>query len=206
LSLHQHQYYPSIARIPSKGKYDMAQESWTWVDWLPIAISLFAAVVAIVSAWVAWKAPQVAARLAEDLRQTAARADMKRWVFLTLMQQRATPFTEEAVRAFNMIDVVFVDAPTVREKWAMYLKSQDRREQLPPHERVKRLTELLAAMTTDIGLTGVGATDLERSYFPDYVRRGIKIQDMTRAWQEQELDRAVAEASANTTPQALSKP
>lgn len=89
----------------------MAQESWTWATWLPIGISIVALLVSIF-----W-----APRHAEKLRRATARDDLKRSIFLTLMQQRATPFTEEAVQAFNAIDVVFVDAPTVRDKWAMYL-------------------------------------------------------------------------------------
>jgi hypothetical protein len=89
----------------------MVEESWTWVDWLPIGISVVALIVSVAN----WWAPQRAARLAEALRQANARTDLKRSVFLTLMQQRATPFTEEAVQAFNAIDVVFVDAATVRE-------------------------------------------------------------------------------------------
>jgi hypothetical protein len=180
----------------------MAQESWTWTTWLPIVISSFALLISIVSARVAWKAPQAAARLAEGLRSATARADLKRWVFMTLMQERAAPFTPEAVKAFNAIDVVFVDAPTVRDKWAMYLKSQDRREQIPSHEQRKRLTELLAAMADHIGLTGIGATDLERSYAPDYLLRRIKVGEMADKMQEKELDRAFTEASANTTPQS----
>ena len=66
----------------------------------------------------------------------------------------------------------------------------------------QRLTELLATMAAHIGLTDIAATDLERSYMPDYVRRRIKIVNMTQAMQEQELERAFAQASANTTPQA----
>jgi len=72
-------------------------------------------VVALIVSVANWWAPQRAARLAEALRQANARTDLKRSVFLTLMQQRVTPFTEEAVQAFNAIDVVFVDAATVRE-------------------------------------------------------------------------------------------
>jgi hypothetical protein len=86
-------------------------------------ISLLALVISIGSALATWWAPQIAARVAEGLRSAAARTDLKRQVFLTLMQQRAVPFTEEAVQAFNIIDVVFVDAPSVREKWAVYYNS-----------------------------------------------------------------------------------
>jgi uncharacterized protein DUF6680 len=184
----------------------MAQEGWTWVDWLPIVISLFALLISVASARVAWKAPQAAARLAESLRAATARHDLKRSIFLTLMQQRAAPFTPEAVQAFNAIDVVFVDAPIVRDKWAMYLKSKDLREKVPAHEQRRRLTELLATMATDIGLTGIAATDLERSYAPDYLLRRMKIEEMSDKRQEQELERAFSQASSNTTPQALASP
>ena len=180
----------------------MAEESWTWVDWLPIGISLLAVAISVGSAWVAWKAPQAAAQLAEDLRSASARVDLKRSLFLTLMQERAAPFTPEAVKAFNAIDVVFVDAPTVRERWAMYLKSKDLRQRVPPAMVQQRLTELLAAMATDIGLAGIGAHDLERSYAPDYLRRRFKVEEMTDKMQEQELERAFSQASANTTPQS----
>jgi hypothetical protein len=120
------------------------------------------------------------------------------------MQQRALPFTPEAVQAFNAIDVVFVDAPTVREKWAMYLKSKDVREKVPTAMAQQRLTELLAAMAADVGLTGISAADLERSYAPDYLRRRLKVEEMADKRHEQELQRALAEASANTTPQPSS--
>ena len=105
------------------------------------------------------------------------------------------------LEAFNAIDVV--DAPPVRDKWAMYLKSQDLREKVPTHEKRRRLTELLATMATDIGLTDISASDLERSYAPDYLLRRMKVEEMS---DKQELERAFAEASANTTPQSSSEP
>jgi hypothetical protein len=150
------------------------------MDWLPIVISLIALIISIASVLATWKAPQIAARLAEGLRSAASRADLKRWVFMTLMQQRATPFTPEAVQAFNVIDAVFVDAHAVRDRWAVYLNSMD------------------------IGLTGVGDSDLARSYSPAYVMRRINIEGMSQAIQEKELQRVFSEASANTTPQAVS--
>jgi Family of unknown function (DUF6680) len=169
-------------------------------------ISLLALVISIGSALATWWAPQIAARVAEGLRSAAARTDLKRQVFLTLMQQRAVPFTEEAVQAFNIIDVVFVDAPSVREKWAVYYNSMDGSRQVPPAMAHQQLTDLLAAMAADIGLTGIGVTDLTRSYSPQYVMRRINIETMSQAIQEQELQRTFSQASANTTPQASSKP
>jgi hypothetical protein len=64
-----------------------------WATWLPIGISLLALAISIAAVVVAWKAPQAAAHLAEGLRSAAARAELKRSIFLTLMQQRAAPFT-----------------------------------------------------------------------------------------------------------------
>jgi hypothetical protein len=184
----------------------MAEETWTWATWVPIGISLLALAIAIASAWVAWNAPQAAARLAEDLRQATARADLKRWVFLTLMQQRAVPYTPEAVQAFNVIDAVFVDARDVRNKWAVYFNSMDATRQVPPAMAHQQLTDLLAAMAADIGLTGIGASDLTRSYSPQYLTRRINIETMSQTIQEQELERVFSQASANTTPQASASP
>jgi len=177
-------------------------------EWLPIAISLLALAISIATALATWWAPQIAARLAEGLRSAASRTerreDLKRWVFMTLMQQRATPFTLEAVQAFNSIDVVFADAHAVRDKWAAYFKSMDRNQQVPPHTQRQQLIELLAAMAADIGLTGIRFDDLMRSYSPEYVMRRINIETMSQTIQEMELQRIFSEASANTTPQASS--
>jgi hypothetical protein len=77
---------------------------------------------------------------------------------------------------------------------------------VPPAMAHQQLTDLLAAMAADIGLTGIGVTDLTRSYSPQYVMRRINIETMSQAIQEQELQRTFSQASANTTPQASSKP
>jgi len=169
------------------------EESWILVDWLPLGISLLALVVAMGSAWVARRAPHVA----EGLRRSTARIDLKRSIFLTLMQERAMPFTEEAVRAFNGIDVVFVDAHDVREKWGLYYKSLDLREKMSDDTKKHRLTDLLAAMAADIGLTGIKATDLERSYMPDYLHMSKRVEVET-------AKRSFSELAANRTPQAPS--
>jgi hypothetical protein len=182
----------------------MAEQSWTWATWLPIAISSLALIISIAAAVVTWKAPQIAARLAEGLRSAGARIerrdDLKRWVFMTLMQQRATPFTQEAVQAFNIIDVVFHDAQAVRDKWALYFRSMDASQQVPQHTQRQQLTDLLAAMAADLGLTGMRADDLARSYSPGYIMRRINIETMSQTIQERDLQRIFLEASANTTP------
>jgi hypothetical protein len=82
----------------------------------------------------------------------------------------------------------------------------DATQQVPPHTARQQLIELLTAMAADIGLTGIRFDDLTRSYGPQYVMRRINIETMSQAIQEQELQRIVSQASANTTPQASSKP
>jgi hypothetical protein len=58
------------------GQAIMTEQGWTWVEWLPIGISLLALAISIGGAWVAWHAPQAAARLAEALRSEAARYEL----------------------------------------------------------------------------------------------------------------------------------
>jgi hypothetical protein len=140
----------------------------------------------------------------DHLRRTGQREDLKRWVFMTLMQQRATPYTLEAVQAFNVIDVVFGDAHSVRDKWAVYFKSMDVSQQVPDSMKRQQLTELLAAMAADLGLTGIRYDDLTRSYSPEYVVRRIRIEIMHQTLQERDLQGVFSEASANTTPQVSS--
>src|SRR6476469_3575874 len=145
-------------------KCDMTSE---WAT----GISILALIISIATALATWWAPQQAAHLAEGLRSAAARYDLKRSIFLTLMQQRAAPFTSEAAQAFNIIDVVFVDAHAVREKWAVYFNSMNETQQVPPALQRQQLTDLLTAMAADIGLTGIRFDDLTRSYSPQYVMR-----------------------------------
>jgi hypothetical protein len=180
----------------------MAEQSWTWATWVPIGISLLALAISIAN----WWAPQQAARVAEALRQATARTDLKRWVFLTLMQQRAVPYTPEAVQALDVIDAVFVDARDVREKWAVYFNSMDATRQVPSAMAHQQLTDLLAAMAADIGLTGIGVSDLTCSYSPQYLTRRINIETMSQTIPEPELERVFSQASAKTTPQASACP
>lgn len=89
---------------------------------LTIGVALLALAVSAITAWATWLAPQRAAENAERLRVASARAEsrelLKRHVFLTLMQERAAPYTMEAVRAFNSIDVAFSENSDLREAWS----------------------------------------------------------------------------------------
>jgi hypothetical protein len=99
-------------------------------------------------------------------------------------QQRAFPFTLDAVQMFNVIDAVFIEARPVREAWALYFDSLDDNRQVSEDMKHQRFTELLAAMAKDIGLTGIGYSDLTRVYSPRYVMRALNIQTMQQVIQE----------------------
>jgi hypothetical protein len=181
-----------------------------WAGWLPIIFSVVALLVSLATAWATWIAPSSAARLAENLRSASARADrrdeLKRQVFLTLMGERAAPFTENAARAFNTIDVVFVDATTVRNCWAKYLDAMEPQHQVQPLQQRQLLADLLSAMAANLGLTGIGFNDMTRIYSPTYLIRRINIETATQTLQEQELARIMSQASANTTPTTTGTP
>ena len=60
------------------------------------------------AAWTAWKGPQKAVEVAEDLRRVTAEHDKQRrvrlWIFTTVMQNRAAVWNADSVRALNLID------------------------------------------------------------------------------------------------------
>lgn len=132
-----------------------------------------------------WRAPITAARLAEQLRRSAQQAEERRrqklQVFTTLMQERAAIYTEEAVRALNVIDVVFNDARPVREAWAALIHALDPQQNVPPHALQDRIRELLANMATDLGLADeIRIDDLNRVYLPKPLAQERFIRDMER--------------------------
>jgi len=174
-------------------------------DWLPIVIAVIALIVAGATAWATWIAPANAARIAEQLRSASARAErrdeLKLRCFLTLMAYRAFPFALEAVQMFNVIDAAFMDAPVVRNAWASYFESVDPNRHIPQHDQRQRLIALLLSMASEMGLTGIGISDLTREYSPQYIMRRINIETMQATIQEADLQRTLSQASANTTPQ-----
>jgi hypothetical protein len=172
-------------------------------------LALFAAVASAVAtffvAYASWRAPRAAAELAESLRRAAEsineRKRQKFFILATLMQERAAIYTENGVRALNMIDVVFNDSRAVREAWAeLYLAFNN--QQLmrgPGHD--DKLRQLLAAMAEDVGLADqIRTADLSRVYFPEALSQERLIRDLER---QQALARLQGNASpsANTAPQ-----
>lgn len=133
------------------------------------------------AAWAAWKSPLRAADFAEQLRRDGERQSHKLQVFSTLMQERASIYSENGVRALNLIDVVFCDSREVREAWAELFLSYQAKNNIPPHGQQERLRKLLAAMAKNIGLSEqLRIDDFDRVYFPAAVEQTRLIENMER--------------------------
>lgn len=153
-------------------------------DLLTLLTAIFSAIATALAAVATWRAPLAAAKLAETLRREAERhterQKQKLALLTVLMQERAEIHSENGVRALNQIDVVFNDAPEVREAWAeLYLAFEMR--PLVQHVIDERLRKLLAAIAKDIGLTDQLRTDdLGRVYLPTSLAQDRFIKETQR--------------------------
>src|SRR5260370_141403 len=138
-------------------------------DHLTLLTAIFSAIATGLAAVATWRAPIAAAKIAESLRREAERHDenqrQKLSVLATLMQERAKIYSENGVRALNLIDVVFNESREVREAWAELFMAFDSKNNIPQHVQEERLRKLLATMAKDIVLSDqLRADDLERIY------------------------------------------
>lgn len=141
---------------------------------IQLVIALLMLITAIVAAYVAWRAPQSAAEMAEQMRQAyqaeADRQRLRQYIFSTLMQERASIYSVDATRALNLIDVVYHDCKKVREAWAELLLAYDKSRNVPAHAREERLRKLLVEMAQVLGLGHeLRGDDLGRVYYPDAI-------------------------------------
>ena len=148
--------------------------------WLPTLAALLSAIATGFAAYAAWKAPRSAAELAEKLRkQSEIESEtrrMKVYIFTQLMQDRGTTITREGTRALNLIDLVYADSDAVRDAWAELYNSYGIQE-MPWHERQKRLHNLLKVMASDLGLSGkLRVDDFGRVYYPIAIEKEDRIQ------------------------------
>jgi hypothetical protein len=179
----------------------------TWTFWFPIIVSALALIVSALTAWATVHGPKRAAEIAEQLRSASAKVErregMKLHVFAQIMQERAAPYTLEAVRALNLIDIVYIDADAVREAWKEYIWSLDPANKIAPENARRYLNDLLVAMAGDLGMAGIKASDISRIYSPVYITRRHSVEDMQLTMHEMTLKEAFSKMSANTTPQEV---
>jgi hypothetical protein len=150
-----------------------------------VIAAVFSAIATALAAFATWKGPIHAAKLAEDLRRKAAAEDERRklrlQVFTTLMAHRAIIYDAEAVKNFNLIDVVFHDSRDVRDAWAKFFASLDGVKKIPRHVQDELLHRLLNAMAADLGLSGsLVPDDLSRVYYPDALAEAAYVEGLDR--------------------------
>jgi Flp pilus assembly protein CpaB len=172
-----------------------------------LAIAAFAALAAGLSAYATWRAPQAAAELAESLRRSSERDNERRrlklHVFGALMQERASWASHDAVRALNLIDVVFHDCKDVREAWAELYQAFDSSKMVPSHAQDERRKKLLAVMAVDLGLGDeLRSDDLGRVYYPNALAEEEYVRQLERQAAKARLEGQPA--TANSAPQATS--
>ncbi len=153
-------------------------------DSLALAAAIFSAIATGLAAFATWHAPRAAAKLAEALRRESERSQERQKnklnVFSMLMQERSAVYSENGVRALNLIDVVFNDSRTVREAWAeLFLIFST--NPMPPHVLEERLRKLLIAMADDIGIgDNLRTDDIGRVYSPNAITQERLIRDIQR--------------------------
>ena len=125
---------------------------------------------AVTAAYVAWKAPERAARLAEHLRTENERARLRRdeklRLFYILMNHRGRNISAvEPVDALNMINVVFFDSRSIKEAFNRFMRfingAENRRA------RSDAYMDILLEIARDLGFpSSLTGEDLDRGYFP----------------------------------------
>lgn len=146
---------------------------WAYlIDNPATAAALLAAIATVFAAVATLFGPIVAARIAERMRHEGeARSERRRtrfWIFTVLMQERASIASPDAVRALNLIDVVYSDCGPVRDAWAELYSSFDNSKNVPLHVREERLRRLLREMAQDLHLAeGLRPDDFNRVYYPN---------------------------------------
>ena len=171
---------------------------------LALVAAIFSAIATGLAAWATWRAPLAAARLAEELRTASdlqnERKQRKLLVFANLMQERAFIGSDLAVRGLNLIDIVFNDSAEVRDAWAnLYNGLQP--PCVPPHVTTERLTELLEAMSRDVGLADrFRPDDFKRTYYPDAIAKEHAIQMDRRERTYADIQRQAAAANGPWPP------
>ncbi len=96
--------------------------------------------------------------------------DVKRQIFVTLMATRHVGVSDERVRALNMLDLVFHDAPKIRHLWHEYFGMLSNKGMDNPEGhllRSKKLLEMIAEMAATIGYGHeITHLDVDRVYNP----------------------------------------
>lgn len=168
------------------------------IDNPEVIAAFLSAVATALAAFATWRGPRSAAKLAEELRRESDKQNeakrLKLFVFTSLMQERAYLASSEAVRALNLIDVVFHESREVRESWADLFLAFNPERQVPTHATEERVRRLLRAMATDIGIAdSLRVDDFGRVYYPTALAEEEELR-------RRERQNALRRLQGNTAP------
>lgn len=113
------------------------------------------------------------------------RRDLKRWALSTLLATRHSALTDEAVRALNLIDLIFANSSKVRSLWHEYydmLSNKGLDNPLGYGQRERKKLELITQMANELGYSKeISHLDVDRVYYPTGLgnqnRRAEEISD-----------------------------
>ncbi len=129
-------------------------------------------IISIVSIISILLAPVIAVLIAQYLQNRAIKHQNKMDIFKILMMYRAMNHVD-AVKAFNMIDIVFSDSKDVREKWKNYfdvLNSGSMKVEKAIIEKHK----LLEAIAKDLGYKDkISWETIQQPYLPSWLGSAI---------------------------------
>jgi hypothetical protein len=150
-----------------------------WAAWAQAAAGMLTFGAAAWAVLAAFRAPKLAARFAEELRQDNATREgnqrAKLWILEQLLRCRGQPQRQEYVDALNLIDFVFINDEDVREAYHQLWSALD--GAVPATLRAERNRKLIAEIVRHLGLnTSLRAQDIERSYVPRFISRQWDVQ------------------------------
>jgi hypothetical protein len=113
--------------------------------------------------------PLIAVRVSMWLQKRGDDLRQKRAIFAALMATRHRFLSDEAVKALNVIDVVFHDNARVRELWKEYMEmvnNQGLNNDQGNAQRGKKNLEMVQAMAEVVGFGKITHLDVDRFYLP----------------------------------------
>ena len=122
----------------------------------------------------------IGSRMSAYWQNNQERKRLKLYVFGHILQDRANPANIDVVRAYNLIDALFHDTKSVRDKWQDYYDSLgDSRLSSDEGTRIRddKRTELLRAMAEDIGMgKDFSSVEFSRVYWPEGLEQERSLQ------------------------------
>ena len=100
-----------------------------------------------------------------DLQNRSDKKKEKIAIIKSLLSTGHYLYSDEIIRSYNLIDIVFKDDKDVREKWKLYYEALCN-ESLQYQVRLNKKLDLILAMCKSVNYKNITAQDLQRVYVP----------------------------------------